>query len=433
MAKKETKKVAKKVTKKEVKKETKAKTVKKAPPEKKVVKKEVVKPQKTESKSVKKQETKKAQPKKVDVMPKKKQEPKQIQKLNQKQNEKPLNVKLKTPSSKEFRELIKKGEKSGMLGVFSDDQNRALDANISMGERQYNDYHTLVQAKRNGDIVRGTVIGVKYNDQMKQLYVEVRFNTIIVKIFEKSFFEKDFFFGKSYMAKPEDIKRAWRKTALLRYQWANICFKVIGNEDHIEKNGPFKDERVYTVYGDRCAAMDTLKDIYFFHRNRKDTKLPPREVKIGNSYPCNIVDVTFNDVTVECCGVETRIKSTEISNNNVINCFESDIHVGDVKNFYVKSLTIKDNKIDLKLSGRTMTTPVAIKYMKKGDTMTGVVIHYNEQKDNYTILLGNEVTASVYRNNVQGYSELAVNDKVSVMVTEVRDTFVVGNCVKVSR
>lgn len=414
MAKKETKKVAKKVTKKETKKIEKPKAVKKPAPSKKEPKKVEVK--------AKKQEPKKKEDKKVVVKAK----------PVEKKDVKPTNYSQKANSKEDFRKAIEKGEKSGMLGVFSDDINRVLDANISKEEREYNDYHTLVQAKRNGDIVRGVVIGNGYNEERKQLYVLVRFNTITVKIFENQFFEKNFFFGKSYDAKPEDIKRAWRKTALSRYQYANVCFKVIGNEDHIISEGEFKGQREYNVIGDRCLAMDTLKDIYFFHRNRKDNKLPPREVKIGNSYSCNVLDVTYNNIIVECCGVETRISANEISDYNLINCFESGLHVGDVKDFYVKSIDVKDNKVNLGLSGRTMATPNDIIKLKKSDTLVGRVLHYNPKNDVYTIYLEIGVTASVYRNNVQGFSELAVNDKVSVTITEKKDNkYVVGNCVKI--
>ena len=427
MAKKETKQVKKST--KPVKKAVEKKKAEAKKPSKKV---EAKKPVKAEAKKeakkqeIKKQPVKKA-PKKLannenvkEPVVKAEFDENNIQKPKKKLNRKEL-----------FRINVQKGQEHSTQGVFSNEFNDAMDNNKSVDEIKYQDYHTLVHARKNGDVLWGKVINVIPEPTSGKWFVEVLYNTMIVRIPEDTFFERGYFFGKSYPTKSAREQRQWRKTVLNRYLEAFVCFTVVSTNEINIKDGEFKGEKIYTAIGNRNAAMDIFKDIYFFHRNRKDQKSKPRQLNIGDSVPCRVVDVTFNNATVECCGVETRISSNELCDEYIADC-SSKVHVGDVKNFYVKGIEVKDNRISLVLTGRTQATPNAILTMVKGGSYIGTVVFYNEDKDIYTIVLENKVTASVYRNNVIGFSELALGDRVSVTVTEIQDKHVSGNCIKIN-
>lgn len=425
MAKKETKQVKKEV--KPVK-----KAVKKQAEPKKPVKKVEAKKEAKPKKEIKKQEPKKEVKKEpVKKTPKKLanndnvKEPVVKAEFEEKEIKKPQN---KLNRKELFRMNVQKGQEHSTQGVFSNEFNDAMDNNKNVNEIKYEDYRILTHARKNGDVLWGKVINVIPEPTTGKWFVEVLYNTMIVRIPEDTFFEKGYFFGKSYPTKSAKEQRQWRKTVLNRYLEAFICFTVISTNEIKIKEGEFKGETIYTAIGNRNAAMDIFKDIYFFHRNRKDQKSKPRQLNIGDSVPCRVVDVTFNNATVECCGVETRISSKELCDEYVVDC-STRVHVGDIKNFFVKGIEVKENKISLVLTGRTQATPSAIVTMVKGGSYLGTVVYYNEEKDIYSIVLDNKVTASVYRNNVIGFSELALGNRVSVTVTEIHEKHVSGNCV----
>lgn len=433
MAKKETKQVKKEVkpAKKVVKKQAEPKK-----PVKKVEAKKEAKPKKEVKKQEPKKEIKKEPVQKAPIQkaPKKfanndnVKEPvvkAEFEENNIKKPQKKLNKK------ELFRMNVQNGQEHSTQGVFSNEFNDAMDNNKSANEIKYADYRTLSRARKNGDVLWGKVINVIPEPTTGKWFVEVLYNTMIVRIPEDTFFEKGYFFGKSYPAKSAKEQRKWRKTVLNRYIEAFVCFTVVSTNEINIKEGDFKGETIYTAIGNRNAAMDIFKDIYFFHRNRKEQKSKPRQLNIGDSVPCRVVDVTFNNVTVECCGVETRISSNELSDEYIADC-SARVHVGDIKNFFVKGIEVKENKISLVLTGRTQATPSAILTMVKGGSYAGTVVFYNEEKDIYSVVLDNKVTASVYRNNVIGFSELALGSRVSVTVTEIQQSHVSGNCIKIN-
>ena len=179
-------------------------------------------------------------------------------------------------------------------------------------------------------------------------------------------------------------------------------------------------------------AMEKLRDKYFFHKNRKETRTEePITIKTGDLVEAFVVNVNYQYVTVVSLGVETRIYLHDLTRENVTNCLEY-THVGDVlPECQVLNVEIKDNRVQLRLTNNRSVAPKTILSMKKGNYYRGRVVWYNREKDLYTIALDNGVTAFVYSSNVMGYVQLCINDIVSVCVTSIMDNKVGGNAVKI--
>ena len=200
-------------------------------------------------------------------------------------------------------------------GVYSDEILEQDAREKDERELENQRFQDLQRYQRNGEILWGEVVSVDPGTVYPGVIFNILWNRIIVSIPDKEYFEPELDFGKTY-AEMTERQKINRRLVVGRYQQgARVCFKIKGVERELIENGRFAGETNIRVGGSRREAMETLRDIWFYHRNRRaDTPGKAREVKVGDIATAKVISVKVDRVLVECLGVETWIDSYNLNN-----------------------------------------------------------------------------------------------------------------------
>ena len=293
-------------------------------------------------------------------------------------------------------------------------------------------FNNLKRYQRQGEILWGTVYGVEPNERYGEAVISVLYNGVRISIPAHEYFEDSYNFGVTYNDM-NDHQKMQRQMLAVRYQiGASVCFVVKGvAREKIKDDELFEDEYDIFAVGSRKEAMAKLRDIWFYHKNRKSsTKQPPRTVNTGDQFDAHVLQVREDMVVVECCGVETRIDNYNVSNSIVMDCTDY-TKPGDTIRVRVRKLHISPTSVYLLVTGRLHDSTKLIRSMKPKSTYLGKVAKYNDKSKFYTVTLKNGVNAAVRTKNVQGEIDLSIGDIVAVTVTSIRPTYVVGLAMKI--
>ena len=314
------------------------------------------------------------------------------------------------------------------IGTKSDD----LTEPLSVKEIENDIFNDLKRYQRQGEILWGTVYGVEPNERFGEAIISVLYNGVRISIPAHEYFEDTYNFGVTYKDMTEQQKMH-RQMLAVRYQiGAEVCFVVKGvTREKIKDDDLFEDEYDIFAIGSRKEAMAKIRDIWFYHKNRKaTTKTPPRTVSIGDQVDAHVLQVREDMTVVECFGVETRIDNYNLNNSIVTDCTDF-VKPGDTIRVRVRKLHISPNSVYLLVSGRLNDSTKLIRAMKPKSTYLGKVAKYNDKSKFYTVTLKNGVNAAVRTRNVQGEVDLSIGDTVAVTVTSIRPTYVVGLAMKI--
>lgn len=292
----------------------------------------------------------------------------------------------------------------------------------------------LYTAKNTGEILAGKVIGIREDPKRKMVGVRVAYEPIEapnhigrveVVIPDVAFFERKIE-SSSYNSKSEIGKYFSRKAFLSSYLGAIIHFCIVGIRCETTDDPRFEGEKLTFVVGDRNIAMAKLRDIYFFHKNRKKQTTPPITIKKGDKVEAFVVNVDAQMVTVSALGVETNINLYNLTSDSYTSCNQV-VQNGDRLECFVASASVEDNKVNLKLTCRQSVAPSSIAYIRVGSLYLGTVVKYSQRKKLYIVTLANGVSASIPESKVQGYVPLSLGDKVCVQVSAIYETFIAGS------
>ena len=290
-------------------------------------------------------------------------------------------------------------------------------------------FNELRRYERNGEILWGRVVNIGEGEDYKGAIFDVEWNNVIVRIPDIAYFEKDFDFGSSYEEAKESEKIARRVTVGSYQLGAEVCFKVKSvSRRRIEDGGAYAGENLIDVVGSRVEAMETRRDTWFFHKNRKEsTPGRAREVNIGDIVEARILAVRVDRIMVECLGVESSIDRFNVPKRGVKNCNDF-YRPGDKINVRVRRLHIneEEGRVYLSVSGRLNDSSKNIKKMRLNDRAIGTVDFYNRANHTYSISLLNGVQVSVRDSAVQGQIPLYPNDTVQVTIKDLRDSYAIG-------
>lgn len=315
--------------------------------------------------------------------------------------------------------------KETMIGLPSEDifkENQRF--MISDEERDQNLYKEMIRYQRYGEILWGTLVSTEEDASQDIIYACILWNDIIVKIPDYLFFEPTYRFGVRYesMSKGEKLRR--RLSTLTFMLGAKICFviDILERKLILDKYDVLYNTYELTVGGNRCRAMEIMRDIFFFHENRKETtRGTQREIKEGDILNARIVQVKEESVLVECGGVETRIPASLLSARDYYtNC--TDVYSsGDMIKVRVKKVYInkEDHTVHLSLTGQVVNPVKAVKDVMIGSAYLGTVVKCNEKNHTYTIMLSNGVPCTVFFEFVFGHIPLVKGDKVRVTVSNI--------------
>ena len=344
-----------------------------------------------------------------------------------------------TPDNSERIILYSEPEKKitdALVGTISDDlliTKEKSDAEIS------NDlYTTLKRYEHDGEILWGTVVGVEL--EAKDVVVIVVWNGIMVKIPATSYFEPEFDFGKNFSRMRFNEDKLAKIARCAKYQLnAKVCFKVAAVRKRLYKTGPFAGSYEIICIGNRRLAMETIRDIYFWHKNRKlSESQTPRSIKVGDIITnVNVLSVKEDNVLVECKGVETRLGAHNLLDSCVVdNCCDY-VKPGDSITVRVKQIYLNEQEnglsgnVHLSVTGRLNEPKKNLSMIQIGADYLAVVDGFNKEKGVYTMIVkGYGVPAAVPESNVLGRIGLIRGDMVLVHVTNKYDGFISGSARK---
>lgn len=296
-------------------------------------------------------------------------------------------------------------------------------------------YRRLESLRRTGRIAWGEIFGVEPSDVLagsgSKFCIAAQFNGAKILIPESEYFEDTFLFGSDYDRMSESEKTD-RRAATARYQiGARICFVVKGVIRDIVAEGEFAGTTRVTAVASRKEAMKELRDVYFIHSHNPANA--SHTVDVGTIANAHVIGVREAYALVECLGVETRVEAYLLNDEFVENCTDF-VRPGDSFKARVRTISVNpDGSVYLTVSGRLNETSKNILDIKQNGTYQGKVDHYNSRSNTYTIRLKNGVSASVRADSdhVNGGVELMNGDDVSVLVTRVTPTFVIGKAKKI--
>jgi len=296
-------------------------------------------------------------------------------------------------------------------------------------------YRRLESLRRTGRIAWGEIFGVEPSDVLagsgSKFCIAAQFNGAKILIPESEYFEDTFLFGSDYDRMSESEKTD-RRAATARYQiGARICFVVKGVIRDIVAEGEFAGTTRVTAVASRKEAMKELRDVYFIHSHNPANA--SHTVDVGTIANAHVIGVREAYALVECLGVETRVEAYLLNDEFVENCTDF-VRPGDSFKARVRTISVNpDGSVYLTVSGRLNETSKNILDIKQNGTYQGKVDHYNSRSNTYTIRLKNGVSASVRADSdhVNGGVELMNGDDVSVLVTRITPTFVIGKAKKI--
>lgn len=305
-----------------------------------------------------------------------------------------------------------------------EEENARKKSDAEIENETYNQLRTFM---RNQEILWGEVVGCEDSDRWpNHAIVTIQYNDVKIMIPDIAYFEDTFNFGAAYDSAPESVKLERRQRIIRNQFGAKVCFIVKDVTRVQETDGEFAGSYVITASASRKEAMALRRDIWFIHSNRKaSTAGKPRSVNIGDIADARVLSVRSDMALVECLGVETRLDAYNLNNDIVENCADF-VSPGDTIPVRVRKLHVEGDHVYLTVSGRLNDVSKAILTMRQNSYYLGYVDHFNKEKQMYTIMLKNGVSAAVRQQNVQGGLQLSNGDKVSVLVTRIMPVYVVG-------
>lgn len=299
-------------------------------------------------------------------------------------------------------------------------------------EEDDKNYRRLKKYLHDGEILWGTVYGVEDIDS--HIVLCVLWNNIRVIIPSEYYFEPEFVFCSDFENRSEEDKLIKMSLAANRQQGAEVCFQIIDVSREKETMGPFAGQYIITAIGNRTSAMAILRDIYFWHENRKhNLGRAPRSIKEGDIVDAKVISVRENTVLVEVAGVETRLGKKNLKPGDYpMNCHDY-VKPGDILPVRIKNLFLNDDHtVHLGVTGRIYEANKLIETMKIGSCYLGTVESYNPRKRTYRIILHNGVPGFTHQTSVVGLIDLLPGDKVAFYLRNKYQTFVFGTVGKIS-
>lgn len=338
-------------------------------------------------------------------------------------------------------------------------------------ERDEKNWEEIVRYRNSKRIVWGRISGIHHYEAAKtdangnyvldktnnripetKFSVEVKidkFPTFVIYVKEEDFWMPAQQFGETYhyFENNKDKSRVRREAVLASMLNAKIPL-IITAADRRRVPGEFENggsRYVYVITASRKAAMDIMSHIYFFN-NKKNGP----DVDLDTVYDAHVLSVNSNAVEVECCGVETWIKSYDLTGRKYVADCRDEVKPGQtlkvkIVRFHVKKKGEPLHKdehlftgdvypcdhVYLVVSGRkydTLFTPSTFANIHVGDMYLGCVMSVNYEKKLYTVILENRVIASVPFTRVIGARGFSRGDYVRVTVErkENKAGFVVG-------
>jgi len=352
---------------------------------------------------------------------------KKIEKINEtKQNESTENLTLDRNS---FFSITT--EHDAMSGAISEDILFIQSNSKNEKELEQETYQKLRRFEKDGEILWGVVSGV---ESFKNHAVAcIMWNNFKISIPDTEYIEPYYDMGKNYASMDENEKFK-KRLGLIRYQiGAIVPFTINHVERNIISEGPYIGEYETTTIGSRIAAMKILRDIFYFHKNRKIDELPPRTVNVGDKIQAHVLAVRPDSVLVECCGKETRLGSHNLLPTEVIEDCTNHVRPGMTITVKVKTVIVNEalDTVDIAVTGRTYNPSKAIRNIKVGGMYLGVVETTDDKKQVYTIILNiSGIKAMVPYLHVKGHIPLLRGDVVQVCVNNVFEQFVAGSAQK---
>ena len=333
------------------------------------------------------------------------------------------NHKIKKVKTKKLKPVIKiddVGEKSSEI-IQQESRNEK--------DNDYELFKKLTVAQKTRQLLWGEVYGVEQHN--KKVNIAVLWNGVKITIPDFEYFEPTFQFGSRYENASEEEKLKRRYTFASYQNGARVCFLVKGVVRNPIINGEFAGEHNIVCVASRKEAMELLRDINFYHKERKHALSNIQEIKPGSIANANIIAVKQDHIVVECLGVETRIFAHDTSCSEFVeNCQD---HFEPGQTLPVKILKIHINgtqSVYLKVTGKIKDSSKLITTMELRSSYIGYVESVNNLKKIYNIRLKNGVLAGVLFSNVQGNIPLFIGNKVSVKVSKINDSFVYGSAMK---
>lgn len=359
----------------------------------------------------------KPEPKKLTKRENRRLVPYDYRSMNQRRAEAPREIRSVFGTNTEVSET--------MVGLPSEDiymANRRF--MISDEEREQNLYTEMIRYHKYGEILWGTLVSVDDEAQEDTIYACILWNDILVKIPDYLFLEPTYRFGKTYdsMSKEEKFRR--RHSTISFMLGAKVCFVIdeLTRTLITDKYDALYNTYELSVKGNRRKAMEIMRDIFFFHENRKsNTPGQMREIKEGDVVNARIVQVKEESILVECGGVETRIPAGLLSiREYYTNCTDA-FSSGDMIKVRAKKVYVdkKEHTVHLSLTGQVINPAKAVKNVKIGSCYLGTVVKCNEDRHTYTIMLTNGVPCTVFFEFVFGHIPLVKGDKVRVTVNNI--------------
>ena len=336
----------------------------------------------------------------------------------------PDDEKVSTKVDEITADIQQKGEDTvvhELIGHIGDEALRLEKPELSEDEKRARNYSECRKYMRNGDILWGTVFGVK---NMGGVFcLEVIWNGIIVSFTKKSYFEPEFRFGEGYEAMNE-AEKLNREIVLARYQeGATVPFCIANVAISEIKEGPFKGTKTLFVVGDKVKAMQKLREHYFLKTDHP--------VKVGDLAEAHVLAVRDDKALVECCGCEYRIDAYSLNDRFVESCADWVKPGNKIRVRFRKVHINEDGTVRIAVTGRMKASAEMLMGMSVGSSYLGTVDGYNSYKKHYNVILLNGVTAVIPENNVMMGRSLKVGDQVNVKVNAVLETHIIGSAIRI--
>lgn len=296
-------------------------------------------------------------------------------------------------------------------------------------DKDYELFKKLTVAQKTRQLLWGEVYGVEQRD--KKLNIAVIWNGVKITIPDFEYFEPTFQFGSRYENASEEEKIKRRYTFASYQNGARVCFLVKGVVRNPIIDGEFAGEHTIVCVASRREAMELLRDINFYHKERKHALSNIQEIKPGSIANANIIAVKQDHIVVECLGVETRIFAHDTSCSEFVENCQDYFEPGQTMPVKILKVHINGTQsVYLKVTGKIKDSSKLITTMELRSSYIGYVESVNNVKKIYNVRLKNGVLAGVLFSNVQGNVPLFIGNKVSVKVSKINDSFVYGSAMK---
>lgn len=323
--------------------------------------------------------------------------------------------------------LIRDNHRIGSLS-----ENLSLDIDTRTREEiEEEEWADITRHARTQGIYWGVVKAVQEVENFKDFAVITTVYGHIVQIPEHAFItlnrlEKD----RYYNSQTKDVKKLMRQRYLESYIGAEIPFILnFANRKRVDDENSIRGYYYrYTLGGSRKAAMEIIRDYWFFHEKLKYSK-PEEEVTPGTVFD-NVRVLTANErgITVEICGVETYIERFELITTKYLETAAKMYSPGDRISVMVTRVHInKDDPslppVVIKASIRRMFEEEGKEHydlIKEGSLQRGTVNRMSAN-GNYVILLDLGVVCIVSKDEVEGRVPLDRGQKVHVRIRKKYD------------